>query len=174
MPVNNLEAAIEAILFVTLEPISTSQLTKLLKTNEESVDKALAKLAKSLDRRGIRLLSDNNHHQLVSAPQYSKIIEPLVEQSAPSLSAANLEVLTIIAYRQPIAKSQIEKLRGVASDQTIKNLLAKKLIAEKKDRSRPLEPITYITTIDFLRQIGLSSVHDLKEYLENEFQSNRN
>lgn len=173
MSINDLEPAIEAILFVAPNPISTTQLAKLLDSDERSIDKNLSNLSKTLSQRGIKLLSNDNHHQLVSAPQYSDIVKPLIEQSAPVLSTANLEVLAIVAHYQPTTKSQIEQLRGVTSDKTIGNLLAKGLIAGEKGKGNPLDPIVYRTTTEFLRQVGFSSTQELKEFLDRELESTR-
>lgn len=154
-------AAIEAILFVSVEPISTAELAKLTDTSEKTVEKSLTQLKNDLRGRGINLVSNDNKHQLVSSPRFSKLASPLIEQASPALSPSALEVLAIIAHRQPISRSDIEQLRGVSSEQTIKNLLAKDLIAISKKKRRPTEPLSYITTMEFLRQAGLGNISEL-------------
>lgn len=154
-------AALEAILFVSVEPVSTAELIRLTNSSEAAVEKSLTKLKSELENRGINLVSHDNKHQLVSTARFSSLLKPLIEQARPVLSPSALEVLTIVAHRQPISRSDIEQLRGVSSDQTLKNLLAKDLIAVSKQKHRPAEPVSYVTTIEFLHQTGLSSITEL-------------
>ena len=118
-----MEAAIEAILFVAVEPVSTAELAKNLGQPEADVKKSLTKLKDNLSGRGISLVTHQGSHQLVSSPQFSHLVAPLIEAARPSLTPSSLEVLAIVAHRQPISRAEIEKLRGVSSEQTIKNLL---------------------------------------------------
>lgn len=156
-------AAIEAVLFVSSSPVTTSKLCQILDTDEASVLENISALKSELSQRGINLISSSVGHQLVSSAKYHQLTAPIVEQTAPTLSAASLEVLTIIAHRQPISKTEIEKIRGVSSDQTIKNLLSKNLIRKSSKKQSPLDPSRYETTIEFLRQCGLSSIDELGE-----------
>ncbi len=153
---------IEAILFVAGEPVTITELARTLDLPPDAVEQALDELAAACIERGIRLQRDADRVQLVSAPEAAAVIERFLGAlPATRLSNAALEVLTIIAYRQPVTRAQIEAIRGVDSSGVLRALLARDLIAEGGRLETVGRPILYVTTAGFLRQFGLSSLADL-------------
>lgn len=153
---------IEALLFVAGEPVTVTELARVLDLPPDAVELALDDLATACAGRGVRLQRHADRVQMVSAPEAAAVIERFLGTPASSrLSAAALEVLTIIAYRQPITRAQIESIRGVDSSGVLRALLSRDLIAEGGRLETVGRPILYVTTAEFLRQFGLSSLSDL-------------
>ncbi|KAB8142769.1 SMC-Scp complex subunit ScpB [Chloroflexia bacterium SDU3-3] len=152
---------VEALLFVSGEPLTVAQLAKAVEATPDAVEAALAELA-SQPGRGIRVQRMDDRLQLVSAPEAGQAIERLLGvQTSARLSAAALETLAIIAYRQPITRAQVDEVRGVDSSGVVRALLARDLIAESGRLETVGRPILYAVTELFLRQFGLSSLGDL-------------
>lgn len=153
---------IEAILFVAGEPVTVTELARALELPADAIEQALDQFAAACAGRGIRLQRDADRVQLVSAPEASRVIEHFLGVQAPArLSAAALEVLAIVAYRQPVTRAQIEAVRGVDSGSVLRALLARDLLAEGGRLETVGRPILYVTTAEFLRQFGLSSLEEL-------------
>lgn len=159
-----LEYALEAVLFASGEPVSDNKLCAVLGTDKQTLSNAARHLADEYDfsRRGIRLLTLENAYQLCSRADYAQQVRAVLEtRKAPTLSSSALEVLAIIAYKQPITKTYIEQVRGVDSSGTVNTLQEKGLIVECGRLDVPGRPILYRTTDGFLRSFGLSSISDL-------------
>lgn len=153
---------IEALLFVAGEPVTVTELARALDLPPDAVEQGLDDLAAACAGRGVRLQRDADRVQMVSAPEAAAVIERFLGAPATSrLSTAALEVLTIIAYRQPITRAQIDAIRGVDSSGVLRALLSRDLIAEGGRLETIGRPILYVTTAEFLRQFGLSSLADL-------------
>jgi len=153
---------IESLLFVAGEPVAVRQLAAVLELSEEVVGAAIDELARACAERGVRLQRHGDHVQLVSAPEAAAVIRRFLGlQSAARLSIAALEVLAIIAYRQPVTRAQVEAIRGVDSSSIIRSLLTRELIVEAGRLESVGRPILYTTTATFLQQFGLSSLQDL-------------
>ncbi len=153
---------LEALLFVAGEPVTVTELARALDLPPDAVEQALDALATTCAGRGVRLQRDADRVQMVSAPEAAAVIERFLGAPASSrLSTAALETLTIIAYRQPITRAQIEAIRGVDSSGVLRALLSRDLIAEGGRLETAGRPILYVTTAEFLRQFGLSSLSDL-------------
>jgi segregation and condensation protein B len=153
---------IEALLFVAGEPVTVTELARVLDLSPDAIEQALDDLAAACAGRGVRLQRDADRIQMVSAPEAAAVVERFLGTPPSSrLSAAALEVLTIIAYRQPITRAQIEAIRGVDSSGVLRALLSRDLIAEGGRLETLGRPILYVTTVEFLRQFGLSSLDDL-------------
>lgn len=153
---------IESLLFVAGEPITVVQLARTLQLPADTVETALAQLTEEYRERGIRLQRHGDTIQLVSAPEAALAVARFLGvQATTRLSAAALEVLAIIAYRQPLTRAQIEVIRGVDSSGVIRALLARELIADVGRLETVGRPILYATTPAFLRQFGLTSLEDL-------------
>ncbi|MBE6975244.1 MAG: SMC-Scp complex subunit ScpB [Ruminococcaceae bacterium] len=166
MESEQLQRAIEAILFAAGERVEISRLAMALETDEADIVRAADALADTLafDRRGIRVLRLDNGYQMVSSGEMADYVTKALEtRKPPKLSAAQLETLTIIAYYQPATKAMVEQIRGVDSSYSISALLNKKLIEEAGRLNVPGRPIQYRTTPDFLRTFGLSSLEELPE-----------
>lgn len=154
--------AIEALLFVANEPVTSQKLANTLEQPQSKIKQALAELSQQLSGRGIRLIESHGRYSLGTAPDHFHIIERfLSHRSRSELSQPALETLAIIAYRQPITKSQIEALRGVASDQTLRNLIGRGLIVEDGQADLPGKPTLYRTNTTFLQLFGLTHPNDL-------------
>lgn len=153
---------LEALLFVTAEPVLPAQLAAALETTTTEVEQGLKTLDESLQSRGLRLQRHAGRVQLTSAPEHAELIERFLGLEATSrLSRAALETLSIIAYQQPVTRPQVDEVRGVNSDSMMKSLLGKGLIQETGRTDGPGRPILYSTTPEFLQHFGINSVRDL-------------
>lgn len=160
----NYFAAMEAILFAAGTPVEIERLAAGLDISAAAAREQLTAYGESLDKeeRGIRLLFLDNLVQLAAREEYDPQIMAVTDlkHNAP-LSGAAMEVLSIIAYNQPVTKSFIEQVRGVESGNVVNNLVEKGLIEEHERLMVPGRPLTYITTPNFLRAFGFSSLADL-------------
>lgn len=166
MELKELEGAIEGILFAAGDPVPLERICFVLEQDKETVDSVCQRLADqySYDRRGIRLVKLENSWQMCSAPEYADSIRKTLENRKPAkLSQPALEVLSIIAYFQPVTRAYIEQVRGVDSSYTVGLLLERDLICEAGRLSVPGRPMQFKTTKNFLRAFGLSSLDDLPE-----------
>ncbi|MEO8463298.1 MAG: SMC-Scp complex subunit ScpB, partial [Chloroflexota bacterium] len=126
-----------------------------------TVDQRLGDLEVSLRTRGIRLLLSGDRVELATAPEAGALVARYVGADAVNLSPASLETVAIVAYRQPVTKSAIERIRGVDSDYTIRSLLHRRLVVELGRADAPGRPILYGTSFDFLERFGLTSLDEL-------------
>lgn len=156
-------AAIEALLFVASEPLSAEQLARVLGVPEGVVRSALERLMVTYqaDDRGLELIEVAGGWQLVTKARFARAVEQLLQPRRPGLSRAALEILAIIAYRQPITRAEIETIRGVQSEAGLRTLLDRGLIREMGRKDAPGRPILYGTTPLFLRHFGLRDLSDL-------------
>lgn len=158
----DINALVEAILFVSPEPITAVQIADLLNTTPREVKNAFEALDKLYQGRGIRLQYHKNKVQITSAPEAAHILENMLElETNSTLSQAALETLSIIAYQQPITRPQIDSIRGVNSDGVLRTLLNKGLIDDVGRTEGPGRPILYSTTTEFLKHFGLASYQEL-------------
>jgi len=158
----NLAAKIEAMLFVSAEPVPVSQLAAALDVTASVVERGLRELDDSLVGRGLRLQRNAGRVQLTTAPELAPLIELFLGLEATThLSRAALETLAIIAYQQPCTRPQIDSIRGVNSDAMLKSLLSKGLVQESGRTDGPGRPILYSTSPEFLQHFGLSSIVEL-------------
>ena len=159
-----LQRAIEAILFAAGERIDASRLAMALETDVNEIIAAADALADTYayERRGIRILRLEKGYQMVSSGEMADYITKALEtRKPPKLSSSQLEALTIVAYYQPATKAMVEQIRGVDSSYSISALLNKKLIEEAGRLNVPGRPIQYRTTDAFLRTFGISSLEAL-------------
>ena len=164
MELDELQRAIEAILFASGERIDIQRFAYTLEVDPDEIEKAADALSNTyaFERRGIRILKLENSYQMVSSGEMADYVTKTLEtRKPPKLSASQLEALTIIAYYQPATKALVEQIRGVDSSYSVSALLNKKLIEEAGRLNVPGRPIQYKTTPDFLRTFGLSSLEDL-------------
>ena len=157
---------IEAILFVSGDPVKVDELAHGLNLTVPELEESLRALSDHLllEAHGIQLNRSGNEVflsiQPTLAPQVEAFLQPLEKRP---LSQAVLESLSIIAYRQPVTKSDIEAIRGVKSDYSVQTLLAKGFIEECGRRETLGRPILYRTTDAFLRHFGISSLEELPD-----------
>lgn len=155
------EAELEALLFVAERPLSRREIAALAGVDRETVDARLGDLEVSLEGRGIRLVVDGDRVELATAPDAGAFIARYVGADAVRLSQPALETLAIVAYRQPVTKSAIERIRGVDSDYTIRALLHRRLVVELGRSDAPGRPFLYGTGFEFLERFGLTSLDEL-------------
>lgn len=155
------EASLEALLFVAEKPLSRREIGALAGVDGGTVDERLGDLEVSLRARGLRLLSVGDRVELVTAPEAGALVARYVGVDAVRLSPASLEALAIVAYRQPVTKAAVERIRGVDSDHTMRSLLHRRLITELGRSNAPGRPILYGTAFEFLERFGLESLDDL-------------
>jgi len=156
------KSLVESLLFVAEGPVSVAALARALEVDAARVEEALAELKNDYVGRGIRLQRARDKVQLVSAPEAASVIEKFLgTNGAGHLSAAALETLAIIAYRQPVTRPAIEAVRGVNCDAVIETLLTRGLIQEVGRLETAGRPILYATTFEFLQNFGLRGVDDL-------------
>lgn len=160
-PIELTEAALEALLFVAERPLSRREIAVLAGTDRATVDARLGDLEVSLRARGIRLLADGDRVELATAAEGGALVARYVGADAVRLSPASLETLAIVAYRQPVTKSAIERIRGVDSDYTIRTLLHRRLVVELGRSDAPGRPFLYGTGFEFLERFGLTSLDEL-------------
>ncbi len=158
----SLSAKLEAMLFVSGEPVALAQLATALDVAPSVIERGLNELDASLANRGLKLQRHSGRVQLTTAPQLAELIEHFLGLEATShLSRAALETLAIIAYQQPVTRPQIDSIRGVNSDSMMKSLLHKNLILESGRADGPGRPILYSTAPEFLQHFGLSSILEM-------------
>ena len=157
-----LSAQLEALLFVSGEPVAIAQLAAALDVAPSVIERGLNELDASLSARGLRLQRHVGRVQLTTAPQLAELVDRFLGLEATShLSRAALETLAIIAYQQPVTRPQIDSIRGVNSDSMLKSLLHKNLILESGRADGPGRPILYSTTPEFLQHFGLNSILEM-------------
>lgn len=158
----NIKSLVESLLFVAEAPVATAALARAVELDEEQVESVLEELKADYAGRGMRLQRVRDKVQLVSAPEAASVIQRFLGiDGAGHLSAAALETLAIIAYRQPVTRPTIEAVRGVNCDGVIHSLLTRGLIQEMGRMETAGRPILYGTTFEFLQNFGLRGVDDL-------------
>jgi len=160
-----LMAALEALLFVNAEPMTARELAELTGWDEDHVRAAADLLAAKLASDpgcGLCLVRVSHGYQLATKPELAPFVGRLsAPKPPPPLSRAALETLAIIAYKQPITRAEIDHLRGVRSESAVQSLQERELIEEAGRAEGPGRPILYRTTEKFLQWCGLNSLADL-------------
>lgn len=154
-------AALEALLFVAERPLSRREIASLTGQDPGTVDARLGDLEMDLRERGIRLVTAGERVELATAPEAGQLIARYVGTEGIRLSPAALETLAIVAYRQPIERSAVERIRGVDSDHVLRSLLHRRLVVEHARAETPGHPILYSTGFEFLERFGLTSLEEL-------------
>ena len=152
---------LEAVLFAGGEPVSEKQLCSILEVDEEALHELLEALERDLETRGIMLQETAGGWQLVTRPECFAYVEKLAEVSDRKLSKAAMETLSIIAFKQPITKQEIEKIRGVKAERVLAQLIARELVTEVGRKNVIGRPFLYGTTDTFLQSFGLKSLDEL-------------
>lgn len=161
-PMLSLESQIEAILYVAGEPVALGQLAEWLEVTAPQVEAAVARLSTQLQQRGITLLHHEDRIQFVTSVLAAPVVRRMLGQSgATKLSNAVSEVLTIIAYRQPVTRAQIEAIRGVDCSTLVRQLQIRELVTDVGRLDTVGRPVLFATTDHFLRQFGLTSLAEL-------------
>ncbi|PLX24532.1 SMC-Scp complex subunit ScpB [Candidatus Parcubacteria bacterium] len=161
----DLNSILESLLLAVAKPLTIKDLAKFLETKDSEVSQAIKELKEkyNTEESGIHLSDNNRKVQFVSNPKHAKILHKYFEdETTGELTKPSLETLTIIAYRQPITKEELEQIRGVNCSLIIRNLLIRGLIEESEEKDQLAT--TYAVTMDFLRHMGLASVEELPDY----------
>lgn len=170
MNIDKIAGVVESILFVSSEPLSIKECHKIFFESGEidvsikDVSTAIDKLERKYQKKdsGLSILKIENSYQLISRIDNNRFVEKIIiKKRKKSLSQAAFEVLSIIAYKQPITKIEIEEIRGVKSDSALSNLVENELIYESGRLDKIGKPILYSTTEKFLLEFGLISLKDL-------------
>ena len=160
-PIELTEAALEGLLFVAERPLTRREIAAVAGVDRQTVDARLGDLEVTLRNRGIRLLVSEDRVELATAAEAGALVARYVGTDAVRLSAPALETLAIVAYRQPVTRAAVERIRGVDSDYTIRALLHRRLIVELGRAETPGRPFLYGTGFDFLERFGLTSLEEL-------------
>lgn len=154
---------LEAVLFAAGAPLPLSKLAEIIEVPEWEVQEALTVLERDIaaQGRGIFLRRSAGGYQLVTHPSAFPWVQKLAEKIQPTLSSSAMETLSIIAYRQPITKQEVEHIRGVRAERSIGRLMELELICEMGCKPVVGRPILYGTTDLFLRSFGLARIEDL-------------
>ncbi|KKQ44527.1 MAG: Segregation and condensation protein B, partial [Candidatus Moranbacteria bacterium GW2011_GWC2_37_8] len=166
MEIEKLQSIIESILFVSGEPVKLAKLVKIISSKIEDVEKAIDALGEKYTQSesGLMLLRKGEEVQLAAKSENTEFVEGLVKSElTDSLSGSAMEVISIIAYRGPISKAEIEQIRGVNCSYTLRNLLLRGLI-ERNDNPRDNRGYVYAISFDFLKKLGINDVKNLPEY----------
>lgn len=169
MPEEELPGAIEALLFVSDEPVNAITLADMLEVDTAVAQQALDTLREHLSAQdsGIQLREVAGGWRLFTHPRYHDLVERYVlSWDTRKLSQAALETLAVIAYNQPITRAGIASVRGVNSDSSVNSLIEKGLVREAGRDSAPGQPILYATTRTFLEKFGLTSLSDMPDIME--------
>src|SRR3990167_1211647 len=161
----SLKSKIESLLFISAKPMTVNQLADLLKADKKEIIKSAGELLQDYknNQAGIQVINDGAKYQMVSAPENAKIIQEFIkDETTGELSKPSLEALTIIAYRGPVAKIDLDRIRGVNCALILRNLLIRGLIEGKFDKKK--NETYYTATFDFIRFIGLNDIKDLPDY----------
>ena len=162
---NDLERKIEAILFIAGEPIEFKKLAELLEVSLDDLKNSLEKMENEYkNNRGLSLIIFENKVQLTTAKDLSQIVEKFLQKVLKEdLTPATVETLSIIAYKGPITRAEIDNIRGVNSSYILRNLLIRGLIERDIDTHRA-NAFIYKISFDFLKKMGLSKIDELPEY----------
>jgi len=162
---SSIKSKIESLLFISAKPMSVGQLADLLKADKKEIITSADELLNDYknNQAGVQVIKDGSKYQMVSAPANAKIIQEFIkDETTGELSRPSLEALTIIAYRGPVSKIDLDRIRGVNCALILRNLLLRGLIEGKFDKKK--NETYYTATFDFIRFIGLNDIKELPDY----------
>ena len=164
MEIKQYQAAMEAILFASGEPVAISRLSEVLDLDDETTVRIADDLMNDYNTRsgGLHMVRLEDRYQMCTSKEYAEYVRKAMDirRNTP-LSQAAMEVLAIVAYNQPVTRAFIEQVRGVDCGAVVQGLVQKNLIEEKGRLELPGRPLLYGTTPDFLRCFGVSSLEEL-------------
>lgn len=162
-----LKSKIEALLFLSTKPMTFTRLSKILKVKSSEIESALKEMAETMnvDDRGIHLIMSEDAATLATNPTLAEELSELTKDDMQSeLTRPQLETLTIVAYRAPITKAEIEHIRGVNCSIILRNLLMRGLVEETDDKQK-LQPV-YTLSSKMLRHLGIHTIEELPDFAE--------
>lgn len=159
----NLSSKIEAVLFYKGEPVSISKLASILETDETSIKEAIGDLKEKLNGRGVSLVEKEDEIMLGTKPELSSLIEKIAkEELSKDIGKAGLETLSIVLYKGPISRSEVDYIRGVNSSFIVRNLLIRGLI-ERVQNKNDSRSYLYKPSFDLLSLLGVEKIDDLPD-----------
>lgn len=164
-----LRSKIESLLFISNRPLNKKEIARILEEKVENLEGILLELRQEYQDpgRGMNIIEDGQSCQMVTNPQNGDLIKDFLQQEiGQELTPASLETLSIIAYRGPITKENLEKVRGVNCTIILRNLLIKGLIEEKRVSSREEDQSQniYTVSLEFIKCLGIDRVQELPDY----------
>ncbi|MBU0637205.1 MAG: SMC-Scp complex subunit ScpB [Patescibacteria group bacterium] len=162
---NFIKSKIESLLFISAKPLSIKQIADLLKINTKEIQIAGDELVESYKNslNGIKIIKHVDKYQMVSSPINAQLVQEFIkDETTGELSQPSLETLTIIAYRCPISKIDLDRIRGVNCALILRNLLLRGLIEAKIDKKK--NETYYTITLDFIRFLGINNIEELPNY----------
>ena len=166
MEIDKIKSIIEAILFAAGRQVSMKELMISLEMPKEDIENIIVSMQEDYKRqnRGIEIIKVEDSYQLCTKKELYEYLYPILDKRAkPNLSNAALETLAIIAYNPRVTRAEIESIRGVSADACIYKLLEYGLIQEAGKSDLPGKPMTYVTSNEFLKMFGYTSLNDLPE-----------
>lgn len=167
MEIREIQAIIEAVLFAAGDAVEIERLADIVDVDKRSLREILKKMIDdyNYERRGIHIIKMEDSYQMCTRGEYLEYVSMLAEPPRKqNLSNAALEVLAIVAYKQPVTRSSIEHIRGVNCDYIVNRLIERNFIEEQGRLDAPGRPILFGTTQHFLRSFGVSSLAELPEF----------
>lgn len=167
MEIREIQSILEAVLFAAGDAVELEKLADIVDVDKKSLREILKKMMDSynFERRGLHIIQLEDSYQMCTRGEYHDYVAMLAEpRRKQSLSNAAIEVLAIVAYKQPVTRSMIEQIRGVNCDYVVNRLIERNLIEEKGRLDAPGRPILFGTTQEFLRCFGVARLDDLPEF----------
>lgn len=161
----SIKSKIESLLFISAKPMSFKQLADLIKQDSKELEKAGDELVEEYKntKKGIQIIKNGQKLQMVSSSENAKLIQEFIQdETTGELSRPSLETLTIIAYRGPISKLDLDRIRGVNCSLIIRNLLLRGLVDARIDKKN--EETFYTVSFDFIRFLGINDVKELPDF----------
>lgn len=161
----SMKTKIESLLFISAKPMTVKQLALLVGKSTEEVKQAGSELVRDYkeNKHGIQIIKSGTKYQMVSSPENAKLVGDFIkDETTGELSRPSLEALTIIAYRGPVAKLDLDRIRGVNCALILRNLLLRGLVEAKHDKQK--KEIYYNTTFDFIKYLGINDIKELPDY----------
>jgi len=159
----NLKGHVEALLFINGDPVPAGQLADILNVDKVNIEEIIIQLKEEMDtsERGLTIIKVAGGYQLCTKPELAEIVEKMAQVLDNKLSVPAMETLSIIAFKQPITKQEIENIRGVRVDRVLMKLIDRLLVKELGRKKVIGRPILYGTTDEFLKCFGLDNIEDL-------------
>ena len=162
------KAQIEALLFASGNPLDAKKIAQIIEVPREQVELLIDQLILEMadDMRGLTIVTVAAGYQLCTKPELATIVKKMAQVQDSKLSLAAMETLSIVAFKQPITKLEIENIRGVKVDKVLAKLIERQMIKEIGRKEAIGRPIIYGTTDEFLKSFGLNSLQDLPPLTE--------
>jgi len=156
---------IESLLFISAKPITVKEMAQLIKIETKEAEKGAEELMADYKNKkgGLEIIKNASAYQMVSAPENAELIQAFIkDETTGDLTRPSMETLTIIAYRGPISKLDLERIRGINCSLIIRNLLMRGLIEAKPDKKK--NETYYSVTFDFIRFLGINDIKELPDF----------